>query len=511
MKSFRLTAAQTALLMAVFTMGAKLVGFIREMVLANYYGAGVITDAYVMAQSIPNMLFASLFSAVAISYMPSFSKRYELEGEKEANLYTSRTLNILILISAASTLLGFLCPHLLVKFFAGSFSPEQAALTESYLRITMALLTFSSISTLLEAFLQYKGVFLPQILLGYSQSLSIIVCIILSVYTSHYYLVFGVLIGNILRCVGVCSLAKKNGMRYSFDWKLKETSQTIASMALPVFIGGSINQINAFVDKSLASGLKTGSVSALNYANLISNMILTVTATILVTLIYPKLTQANSLKDYERVNSIMERGMSVVFIIAAPCTLGAMLYSGPVIQAVYERGAFDDSASALTEPAFFWYSAGILFQGLALLLTKLYYSIGNTKTPVIYAGIAAATNILLNLILIGPMKQGGLACATSIAAGVNVAQLYLGLRKKYPQIQLFRSKKKVVLILGIAAVSVGLSRLFYGWLQSALSLSGILNLGVSVCAAGLVYLILLKLFRVDEVHLIRELFGKKEA
>ncbi|MBR2002479.1 MAG: hypothetical protein IJ994_09235, partial [Firmicutes bacterium] len=77
MKSLKLTAAQTALLMAIFTMGSKVIGFIREMVLANYYGAGVITDAYVMAQSIPNMLFASLFSAVAISYMPTFSKKYE--------------------------------------------------------------------------------------------------------------------------------------------------------------------------------------------------------------------------------------------------------------------------------------------------------------------------------------------------------------------------------------------------------------------------------------------------
>jgi len=511
MKSFRLTAAQTALLMAVFTMGSKLVGFIREMVLANYYGAGVITDAYVMAQSIPNMLFASLFSAVAISYMPAFSQRYELEGEREANLYTSRTLNILVVISAVSALLGFLCPDVLVKFFATNFSPEQAALTESYLRITMCLLMFSSISTLLEAYLQYKGVFLPQILLGYSQSISIIVFIVISAYTSHYYLAFGVLIGNILRCVGVSALAGRHGLKYSFDWKLKDTARNIAMMAFPIFIGGSINQINAFVDKSLASGLATGTVSALNYANLISNMILTVTSTVLVTLIYPKLTQANSLEDYDRVNSIMERGMNVVFIIAAPCTLGAMAYSGPVIQAVYERGAFDYSASALTEPAFFWYAAGILFQGLALLLTKLYYSMGNTKTPVIYAGIAAVTNIVLNLILVGPMKQGGLALATSIAAGINVIQLYFGLRRKYPQIQLFRSKRKMGKILAVTVAAVGISRICYGLLEGMGKLPGLITLGLAVCAAGLVYLVLLVILKVDEVNLIKDLFGRRRS
>ncbi len=508
MKSLKLTAAQTALLMAVFTMGSKLVGFIREMVLANYYGAGVITDAYVMAQSIPNMLFASLFSAVAISYMPTFSKKHELDGEEEANLFTSRVLNILVLISAVSALLGFLCPDILVKFFASSFSPEQAALTESYLKITMCLLMFSSISTLLEAFLQYKGVFLPQIILGYSQSASIIVFIIISAYTSHYYLAFGVLVGNIVRCLGVSALAKRRGLRYSFNWELGDTTKNIVMLALPIFIGGSINQINAFVDKSLASGLATGSVAALNYANLISNMILTVTSTILVTLIYPKLTQANSLEDYDRVNNIMERGINVVFIIAAPCTLGAMAYSGPVIQAVYERGAFDASASALTEPAFFWYAAGILFQGLALLLTKLYYSMGNTKTPVVYAAIAAVTNIILNLVLVGPMKQGGLALATSVAAGINVIQLYFGLRRKYPRIQLLRSKRKVVKILLATEVAVGASLAVYHILPAASGLMGLIYLGAAVCVAAVVYLVLLVVMKIDEVNLIKDLFSR---
>ena len=508
MKSFRLTAAQTALLMAVFTMGSKLVGFLREMVLANYYGAGVITDAYVMAQSIPNMLFASLFSAVAISYMPTFSKKHELEGEAEANLFTSRVLNILVLISSVSALLGFLCPDLLVRIFAGNFSAEQAALTESYLRITMCLLMFSSISTLLEAFLQYKGVFLPQIVLGYSQSASIIVFIIISAYTSHYYLAFGVLVGNIIRCAGVSTLARRRGLRYSFDWRLGDTAKNIVMLALPIFIGGSINQINAFVDKSLASGLETGSVAALNYANLISNMILTVTSTILVTLIYPKLTQANSLEDYDRVNSIMERGMNVVFVIAAPCTLGAMAYSGPVIQAVYERGAFDAGASALTESAFFWYAAGILFQGLALLLTKLYYSMGNTKTPVVYAAIAAVTNIVLNVILVGPMKQGGLALATSVAAGVNVIQLYFGLRRKYPQVQLLRSKRKVGKILAATVTAVAISRIAYGVVTGTGALPALICLGAAVCVAGLVYLALLIALKIDEVRLIGDLFRR---
>ena len=507
MKTLKITAAQTALLMAVFTMGSKLVGFLREMVLANYYGAGVITDAYVMAQSIPVMIFGSLFSAVAISYMPIFSKKYELEGRQEANLFTSRVLNILVLISALSALLGFLCPDLLVRFFAREFSAEQAALTETYLRVTMCILMFSSICTLLEAFLQYRGVFLPQIVLGYVQSLSIIVVTVVSAYTSHYYLAAGVLLGYMLRSVGMVVLTKKQGFQYSFDWKLSEATRNIVLLAVPVFIGGSINQINAFVDKSLASGLAKGTVAALNYANLISSMILTVTATVLVTLVYPKLTQANALQDHERMNRIMEMGMNLVFIIAAPCTLGAMVYSGPVIQAVYERGAFDTASTALTEPAFFWYAAGILFQALALLLTKLYYSMGNTKTPVYYAAASVTINIALNLALVESMQQGGLALATSIAAGVNTALLYIGLRRRYPQLVLLRSKRKTVAILAATLLSVEISRLCYDCV-AAQGLPSLVCLMLAIGVAALAYLLLLYLAKVDELHLIRDLIKR---
>lgn len=508
MKSLKFTAAQTALLMAVFTMGSKLIGFAREMVLANYYGAGVVTDAYVMAQSIPNMLFASLFSAVATSYMPTFSKKYELEGEREANVFTSRVLNILLIISAISAMLGFVCPELLVRFFVPNFSADQAALTVVYMRTTMCILLFNSVIVLMEAFLQYKGIFLPQIILGYTQSTSIIIFIIISAYTSHYYLAFGVLVGYIIRSVSTLILAKKNQFHYSLDFHLAEVTRTIVALALPIFIGGSVSQINAFVDKTLASGLVEGTVAALNYANLITGMIQTVTATILVTLIYPKLTQANALEDYDRVNNIMGLGTSLVFIIAAPCTLGAMVYSSPVIQAVYERGAFDASASALTAPAFFGYAAGILFHSMNLLLTKLYYSMGNMKTPVVYGIISGVVNITLNLLLVGPLQQGGLALATSIAAGVNTIQLYLGLRKRYPQIHLLRSKRKVVKILASTAVSVAISRVVYGVLIGIEAIPGLISLGLAVCVAALVYLALLIVCKIDEVKLIKDLFHR---
>ena len=126
----------------------------------------------------------------------------------------------------------------------------------------------------------------------------------------------------------------------------------------------------------------------------------------------------------------------------------------------------------------------------------------------LYGIISAGVNITLNLLLVGPLQQGGLALATSIAAGVNTIQLYLGLRKRYPQIHLLRSKRKVVKILASTAVSVAISRVVYGVLIGIEAIPGLISLGLAVCVAALVYLVLLIVCKIDEVKLIKDLFHR---
>lgn len=508
MRRLKITAAQTAVLMAILTLGSKCVGFVREMVMANYFGTSFIVDAYTLANSIPNMIFGSIFSSVAVSFMPVFSKKCELEGEKEANLFTSRTLNVLMILSTISAIIGLFFSDQLVAIFSQFKDPETIALTSFYLKITFSFIIFNSVATLMEAFLQYRGVFLPQIIVGYLQSSSIILVAIISAHTSYYYLSFGILLGCALRAVGISVLAGKRGFRYSFDWKLGAATKEIMVLALPIFIGGGINQVNAFVDRMLASGLQEGSIAALNYGNLIVGMINAMTVTIMVTIIYPKMTQANALKDYERLGSIAERGINLVMLVAVPCTLGAMVYSEQVIQVVYERGAFDPAATALTGPAFFYYSIGLAFICLSTLLAKVYYSFGDTRTPMYGGLMGMVVNVVLNLILVRYMAHGGLALATSIAAAVNAVMLYYMMKRKYPQITLIRSTKKMWLIGLISVASVAASYGAYRLIGDNLWMPRIILLGIAVAAAGVVYLVLLYLARIEEVQMIRDLFHR---
>jgi Uncharacterized membrane protein, putative virulence factor len=190
-------------------------------------------------------------------------------------------------------------------------------------------------------------------------------------------------------------------------------------MAIPVFIGSYILQINSFVDKTLASRLPEGSVSALNYGMILITLITGLTVTVLVTMIYPKITKAYTLQDFDGFNYIIEKGTNIIAIITIPFSFGILVFSDEVVQIIYERGAFDPIATSLTSSAFFYYGIGLTFYALNELLSKVFYSMRNTRVPIVCSGISVIINIILNLMLISSMGHNGLAFATSIAAIVN--------------------------------------------------------------------------------------------
>lgn len=369
------TAAQTAVLMSILTLGSKLIGFIREMVMSNYFGTSYVTDAYVMAFTILSVLFGGIITAISTAYLPVFSRISESEGKLEGDRFTSEIVNILLAISVVISLIGIFFSDQIIAVFASGFQGETAKLASFFVKVLFSYVIFSSTAAILEAYLQYKGTFLPQIISGYFVSMCTIVAIIISAYTSYYYLAFGMVIGYILRLITMTIIARSRDYKYTLTFRYINNVREIAFLAIPTFIGSYMQYINQFVDKTLASRLVEGSISALNYASLLNNVIIDITITILATIIYPKLTQANSLKQYDRFNELVYKGFNVVVIISLPFSLGAMVYSNQVVQIIYERGAFDITATAMTSSAFrtplFAY---VLLRCLKLLYIHIIYT-----------------------------------------------------------------------------------------------------------------------------------------
>lgn len=503
------TAVQTALLMAILTLGSKVMGFVREMVIAGFFGTSYVVDAYVMALAIPSMIFLGFFTAMDTAYMPLFSKITENEGEDKGIRFTSETILLALIIAVISAVLGGLFSKQIVAIFASGFSGETAVLTSKFIKISFTFAIFTSVAGVLESFLKYKNIFLAPLVIGYLQNTIVIAGIIVSAYYNNYLLVLGWMLAYVVRLLIVWFIAKKNGFKYAKEHKLSHSAKKIMALSMPVFFGSYINQINVFVDKTLASQLQEGSIAALNYGNLLVNMITGLTVSIMMIIIYPKMTQAQSLGNYEYFNKMVSTGFNLICIIMIPSTLGAMLYSNQIVQIVYERGNFDSLATALTSEAFLYYSAGLLFISLNALLVQTYYSMHDMKAPMIYAAIGVIINIVLNLVLVKYMAHGGLALATSISAGCNIIFLYYGLHKRYPNVKMISSIQKILKIFFAAGISIAVSKAIYVMLDTTIWMPNMVRMFVVVLLTSIVYLALLRLAKIEELSMIRQLIRIK--
>ncbi len=513
MKTHKLNAVQIGVVVAVMTLLSKFIGFIREMIIANYYGTGYITDAYVMAQSIPGILFGGILGAVATAHVPLYSKTVEKQGEEVGNRFTSSVMNILLIASAVSALIGLFFSNHLVSIFARGFRGETAELTSFYLKVTFIYVLFSSLIGIMDDYLQYKGKFIIPVFSGYFYNAGVIAVVIFSAYTSHYYLVFGILLGYILRLVVELFFAKRNGFRYYLNLNTNNAVKQIAKLSIPVFIGSTAGQVALFINKTLASGLPEGSVAALNYSSLLTGMISGITTGILTTMTYPKLAQAASLEDYNRLNKLMGLGVTLSALIMIPCTLGSMVYSNQIVQIIYERGAFDNTSTQMTAIAFFYYAITLFFSAFNGLIVRCFYSMHNTRVP-LYIGMALVPiDIVLNLLLIKPLGHGGLALATAVGTILNSGFLYIFLRRYYPKVTIVGSKKKVLKIIIASIAAVGISWAIYTGMVYQMQVdvyTRILQFGVAVCVAGVIYYTVLKILKVEEIDLIKQMIVRRQ-
>ena len=225
--------------------------------------------------------------------------------------------------------------------------------------------------------------------------------------------------------------------------------------------------------------------------------------------IYPKITKAAINGEWDFFNAAADIGINLIMIIAVPLSMGAMVFAGEVVQIVYERGAFDESATALTGTAFFFYACGLAFMALNEFLVQIYYSLKDMKTPIKCASVGVAVNIVLNLSLVGKMAHGGLALATSIAALVNFALLLVFLARKHREVAILKSKSKVLKICVAAAAAVAAAYGTHCFISAAVFMPRILYLGIAVLAACVIYILLLAVFKIDELKLIKGLISRK--
>ena len=263
------------------------------------------------------------------------------------------------------------------------------------------------------------------------------------------------------------------------------------------------------MDKTLASHLVSSSISALNYANKLNGLILGVFISAITTVIFPLLAREFSNNNLSGVKNIMAYGVNLILIITIPATVGLVILATPIVQVAFERGAFTPDDTIMTSSALVFYSLGLVASSLRLLITRVYYSLQDTKTPMINGAISLGLNLIFNLIFIQFMAHAGLAFATSIANTVATLLLYYELKKKIGSLgtkgyisNFIKAGFASAIVMGVIVYIV------YHGLYGFLGVSKMANLLSLLSAVGIgviVYGVLCYIFGIEEV---KDLIGK---
>ena len=495
------------------TILVKILGFGRELVLASTYGTSMYSDAYLTAMNIPLVIVSSIGTALSTTFIPIYYDINSALGQEKAMKFTNNTVNIVIVLCIILTILGLFFTENIVKIFAYGFNGDTFEIAVNFTRVLLLGLIFTGINYIMIAYLQIKNNFIIPGLISLPYNIIIISAMIVSIKFGPYIMVVGTLLGTISQFLFLLPFVINKGYKYKPYININdEYIKKCICLLGPVLIGVAVNQVNAMIDRTLASGLIEGSISALNYANKLNGFVMALFIASIGVVIYPMLSKLSSEDDKEKFTTSVVQAINSIVLLVIPISVGAIVLAIPIVKLLFERGAFDDRATSMTAIALIMYSIGMVAFGLRDILGKVFYALQDTKTPMINGAMAMIMNIVLNIILVKYLQLAGLALATSISAIVCIFLLFGSLKKKigyFGQDKIIKTMIKSIL----SAVVMGIVTYFiYNMISNLLGvgfIKEVISLVVSVGIGAVTYAILVVLLKVEEINIITSMMKKK--
>lgn len=427
--------ARAAGLMMVAILASRFLGLIRERAIADIFGRSAVTDAFFAAFSIPDLMYYLLVGgALSAAFIPVFTEYLAKGKEEEAWYIGSSFLNLIFLLLLIFTVLGVIFSPYLAPLVAYDFSGEKLELLVSLMRIMFPAVFFTALAGLGMGILYSYKQFGPPAIGPIVYNIAIIIA---TYAFGRSYGIYGLALGVVAGAIGnfltqFFTARKKNaGYRRGIDLKHPAVRKMFKLM-LPSVFGLSIIQLNLLVTQNLASALPEGSITALRLANRLMQLPLGVFAMAVSTAAFPTMTTQAALSELDELKKTVSLSLRSIYYITVPAMVGLMIMAEPIVRLLYETGEFTRHDTIVTAQALVFFSLALVSQATLQIITRVYYSLQDTITPVKIGLLTFGVNLVLNLAFLHftDLAHQGLALAFSIGSVVNMSVAVFVLRNR---------------------------------------------------------------------------------
>ncbi|SEA47748.1 putative peptidoglycan lipid II flippase [Desulfuromusa kysingii] len=505
----KMTAA--TIIMASATSMSRVAGLVRDIVVARLFGAGMMTDAFFMAFTIPNLLrrFFGEGSLTA-AFVPIFSETFHRRGEKDAQQLANRCVSLLMIVMLVVVSLGVLFSPWIVQGVGYGFGQVEGKLqlTNQLNRIMFPYIGFVSVLALLTGILNVRGHFFVPAVSPLFLNLSMIIS---ALTLGHLFaqpifaLAIGVLLGGIVQLLlQVPVLCRyKIRLRFDFNFRHDPSLRKIRNLMLPGIAGVAIYQINIIVTRLLASFLPEGSVSYLYYGQRLFEFPQGIFIVSLAQAALPMMSRQVAEDDKDGLQQSLNFALTLITIFTLPAIVGLILCAKPIYSLFFFGGEFNMSALENTSLALICYAPGLIFVGYSRIAAQTFYALKDTRTPVIISFWTLLVNLFAGLLLMQYWGFLGLAISLTLASLFNAFMLLLLLQRKvgsFLQTSLYKPVIKVIPACVLMAMVVTMLLGFADWMQVGAVVNKSIVLFGAIAVGLLIFFGSCYLLRVEEIR-----------
>jgi putative peptidoglycan lipid II flippase len=422
--------ATTAGLIVICTFISKVLGLLRDSITAAKFNPGDL-DAFFQAFNVPMVLFIMIGAAITTTLIPLYSEKLK-EGKNEAGDFISNVLNVFVIVTLAISIICIIFSGPIVKLLNPGFIGSKLELTQKLTNVLIPTLIFNAVIYIFNAVLQSEGNF----------TIPSLVALPLNIITIGYLILFGgkfgvigltivTFVATFAQIIPQTFAMKRTGFKYSFKVNFKDPMLIkMCIMLVPVILGTGVQQINTFVERAQATHFGEGGPTDINYAYRVFALFIDIFVVTLSTIIYPKMARQISRNELGEMKKTLSESLGMLILMILPMSFIVIIQSRPIIYILFQRGDFKQEATIQTSMILAFFAIGLLAFGMRDFVCKAYYTLKDTRTPMINSAIAMVINIILIFAYKGSLGLRGLALANAVSMYVACGLLIYTLRKR---------------------------------------------------------------------------------